>query len=272
MTGATAIEERALGPDLTRGLMLWFIALANSHYFLDAPRVLGGYPHDVGALDRATTWVLSTFVDGRAFPLFGLLFGYGVAQVVRRHGSRGRKGVRRLLWRRAGALVAIGFTHAILLYIGDILAAYGVLLAFGAWTVFWGDRWLLGWAAFFFLLTALPDAAALHDAREGPMAAELPADPGEAVVERLPVQPCYLAQSIVWAIVFTPFLLGLAGRLTVTTTALLATATWLTTVVVAARLARAGRRGPFELLLRRATYRPPGYGAVVDNVNVSVFE
>ena len=30
---------------------------------------------------------------------------------------------------------------------------------------------------------------------------------------------CYLAQSVVWAIVFTPFLLGLAGRLTVATTA-----------------------------------------------------
>ncbi len=370
--GATATAERALGPDLARGLMLWFIALANSHYFIDAPRVLGGYPAGGGPLDRAVTWTISTFVDGRAFPLFGLLFGYGVAQVVRRQHQRGKRGVRRLLWRRAAALVVIGFCHAMLLYVGDILAAYGVLLALGAWAVWWGDRWLLGWAAFFFLLTALPGGG-LTDVTAGPSAAELPPDPWTAVVERLPVQPvimllgpvgfacpfllglwacrrrilerpeahrrllgvvavvglaaavlgaqplslvlagaepvpgadafdvaralhdatgvlggagyaaafallsirladspgravsalaatgqrsltCYLAQSVVWTVVFTPFLLGLAGHATVATTALLATATWLATVAVADALARAGRRGPFEVLLRRATY------------------
>jgi len=371
--GATAIGERALGPDLTRGLMLWFIALANSHYFLDAPRVLGGYPRDGGPVDHAVTWAISTFVDGRAFPLFGLLFGYGVAQVARRHHRRGRKGVRRLLRRRAAALVAIGFCHALLLYVGDILAAYGVLLALGAWAVWWRDRWLLAWAALFFVLTALPDGAALTGSSAGPSAAELPPDPWTAIVERLPVQPyimllgpigfacpfllglwagrrrmleqpaahrrtlvavavagiaasvlgaqplslvlagavplpgedafgmagalhaatgvlggagyaaalallaarvagppgrgvralaatgqrsltCYLTQSVVWTVAFTPFLLDLAGRATVATTALLATATWATTVALSGALARAGRRGPLEVLLRRATY------------------
>ena len=65
---------------------------------------------------------------------------------------------------------------------------------------------------------------------------------------------CYLAQSVVWAVAFTPFLLDLSGRLTVATTALLATATWVGTVALSVSLARAGRRGPFEVLLRRATY------------------
>lgn len=379
--GATATRERALGPDLTRGVMLWCIALANSHYFLDAPRVLGGYPRDGGSVDRAVTWAISTFVDGRAFPLFGLLFGYGVAQVVRRQRARGRKGVRRLLRRRAAALVAIGFCHALLLYVGDILAAYGVLLALGAWAVWWRDRWLLVWAAVFFVLTALPDGASLSQSSIGPSAAELPPDPWTAIVERLPVQPvimllgpigfacpfllglwagrrrilerparhrrmlrvvavigigagvlgaqqvalvlsgahavpgedafaaaqalhaatgvfagagyaaaiallsvrlasspgrgvralaatgqrsltCYLAQSVVWTIAFTPFLLDLAGTATVATTALLATATWLATVALSDAMARAGDRGPFEVLLRRATYgRPRRAGA-----------
>ena len=36
-TGATALTARALGPDLARGFMLLFIALANSHYFLTRP-------------------------------------------------------------------------------------------------------------------------------------------------------------------------------------------------------------------------------------------
>ncbi len=374
--GATAVEERALGPDLTRGVMLCFIALANAHYFIDAPRVLGGYPRDAGPVDRAVTWVISSCVDGRAFPLFGLLFGYGVAQVVRRHHHRGRKAVRRLLWRRAAALIGIGFCHAVLLYVGDILAAYGVLLLLGAWAVWWRDRWLLLAAAVFFVLTALPDGAALTDSTVGPSAAELPADPWTAILERLPVAPyimllgpigfgcpfllglwagrrrileqpaahrrmltvvavagiaagvlgaqpislvlggvlavpgedafsqaralhaatgvlggagyaaalallsmrlarspgravsalaatgqrsltAYLAQSVVWAVAFTPFLLGLADDVTVATTALLSTATWLATVALSDAMARAGRRGPFEVLLRRATYGWP---------------
>ncbi|MDA0172195.1 DUF418 domain-containing protein [Solirubrobacter taibaiensis] len=364
---ATALEDRALGPDLARGLMLLCIALANSHYFLDAPEVLGGYPLDKSPLDQAVTWVISTFVDGRAFPLFGLLFGYGVAQVVRRNRDR----TRRLLYRRALTLIAIGWVHAIFLYVGDIVAAYGMLLVIGAWTVFWRDRWLLVWAAIFFVLTALPSAGALETAMEGPSTAELPPDIGTMLVDRLPVQlfvmflgpigfacpfllglwagrrrilerptehrrflrvvaiggiaagvlgaqplalvlagfepvpsesdfnfvsalhvlsgtlagagyaaaiallssrvrrgrviralaatgqrslTAYLSQSLVWATVFTPFLLGLADDLSIAATALLATLTWLATVVLCTTLAKHAKRGPFETLLRRATY------------------
>ncbi|WP_246887933.1 hypothetical protein [Streptomyces sp. GESEQ-13] len=42
----TAVTARALAPDLARGFMLLFIALANSHYFLSGRPVLGGYPRD----------------------------------------------------------------------------------------------------------------------------------------------------------------------------------------------------------------------------------
>ena len=47
-----------------------------------ASSVLGGYPQGGSAFDSAVTWLIATFVDGRAFPMFGLLFGYGVAQIV----------------------------------------------------------------------------------------------------------------------------------------------------------------------------------------------
>jgi uncharacterized membrane protein YeiB len=67
---------------------------------------------------------------------------------------------------------------------------------------------------------------------------------------------CYLAQSVVWAVVFTPYLLDLSDTLTTTTTVLLAVATWLATVLLADRMRRANYRGPFELLIRRITYQP----------------
>lgn len=66
---------------------------------------------------------------------------------------------------------------------------------------------------------------------------------------------CYLAQSVVWAVVFTPFLFDLSGTLTVATTALLAVTTWLITVALADWMRRTGRRGPFEVVIRRVTYR-----------------
>src|SRR5690606_10777524 len=68
---------------------------------------------------------------------------------------------------------------------------------------------------------------------------------------------CYLSQSVVWTLVFTPFLLDRSGTLTVAGTAALATATWSLSVVLADRMRRACHRGPFELLVRRVTYRGP---------------
>lgn len=354
--------------------MLLFIALANSHYFLRAPSVLGGYPRDPGGVDAVVTWFVTTFVDGRAFPMFGLLFGYGVARIAARQEHRGPRGVRRLLWRRSAALVAVGFLHAVLLYVGDILAAYGVLLFVGAWLVRWPDRRLLLTAGLFFLLGALPGGDSSTISTDPPHVTMLPPDVLTMLLDRpavsayvaslgplgfacpfalglwtgrrriletperhrallgivacvgitaavLGAQPialvlagavgvpdrstlellgplhdatgvlggcgyaallclvalrlgtdrprplvaaiaatgqrsmtCYLAQSVVWTVTFTPFLLDLSGTLTVSATALLATTTWLVTVALADTLRRTGRRGPFETLLRRVTY------------------
>jgi uncharacterized protein len=373
VAGATALSERALGPDLARGAMLLFIALANSHYFISAPEVRGGYPQDGSVLDRVVIWLLATFVDGRAFPMFGLLFGYGVAQIVRRHEATGRRPVRRMLWRRGLFLVVVGFLHAMLLYVGDILAAYGVLLLVGSWVVWWRDRWLWVWAGLLFVMVSLPSTDSMSISVDGPDPSMLPADLGAMFAERIVVQPwimllgpvgfacpflvglwagrrrllerprehrrlltvvavagiaaavvgaqpvslmlagvtnvpdpdlleligplhdsagvlggfgyaaafallgqrwaarrsrvveavaatgqrsmtCYLAQSIVWALVFTPFLLDLSSTLTVATTALLAAATWIATVFLADWMRRTRRRGPFEVLVRRVTY------------------
>ncbi len=46
------------------------------------------------------------------------------------------------------------------------------------------------------------------------------------------------------------------AQATVATTALLAAATWGATVLLAGWLGSTGRRGPFEVLVRRVTYGP----------------
>jgi uncharacterized membrane protein YeiB len=42
--GPMPVAERALGPDLARGVTLAFIALANSLYFLRGSSCPGGFP------------------------------------------------------------------------------------------------------------------------------------------------------------------------------------------------------------------------------------
>ncbi|WP_233712477.1 DUF418 domain-containing protein [Kribbella turkmenica] len=89
--GPTGPTERALAPDLARGFMLLFITLANSHHFVHGTTVFGGFPMDGSVVDRVVGFLISTLVDGRAFPMFGLLFGYGVAQIVRRQRESGQE-------------------------------------------------------------------------------------------------------------------------------------------------------------------------------------
>lgn len=210
VSSPTALRDRALGPDLARGAMLLFIALANSHYFLDAPAHLGGFPAAPSGVDAVTTWAIATFVDGRAFPMFGLLFGYGVAHVVRRQTGPPRE-TRRLLWRRAAVLIAVGFVDGLLFYVGDILAAYGVLLLLGAWAVHWRDRWLLAVAAVWFVVTALPSSDSGSTSTDGPDATALPTHLLDAVDERLFVVGFVALLGPLGFV--TPFLVGLwAGR------------------------------------------------------------
>ena len=288
LPGPTAIEERALGPDLTRAVMLWFIALANSHYFIDAPRILGGYPRDSGSVDSAVTWVISSFVDGRAFPLFGLLFGYGVAQQERAGEAERTEqhddglglwaGRRRILERPEAHRRMLGVVAVIGIGAG-VLGAQPFSLVVAGVVPLQGDE-ALGLANALHTVTGVLGGAGYAVAL-ALLSVRLAGSPGRGVRALAATgqrsMTCYLAQSVVCSIAFTPFVLDLAGRVTAATTALLATATWLATVVLADRLARTGRRGPFEVLLRRATYgrpqrpgeREPGDAASVGSARTS---
>ena len=65
---------------------------------------------------------------------------------------------------------------------------------------------------------------------------------------------CYLLQSVLFAPLLSAWGLGLGGRIGTAQAAALAVGVWLVTVAVAVALQRAGRRGPFEALLRRIAY------------------
>jgi uncharacterized protein len=128
--GATPVAARALAPDLARGGMLLLIALANVHYYLyDRPVGQHGYPARLDGVDRAVTVLQMSLVDGRAYPLFGFLFGYGIVQLAWRRGAVGLPvtAVTGLVRRRGRWMMLIGLLHGVLLWPGDIVGAYGLL-------------------------------------------------------------------------------------------------------------------------------------------------
>src|ERR1044072_820245 len=69
---------------------------------------------------------MTTLVDSRAYPVFAVMFGYGLVQLSRRQRAAGAN-ERRILLRRNTALIVFGLAHATLLYFGDFLGAYGIV-------------------------------------------------------------------------------------------------------------------------------------------------
>lgn len=130
------LSRRAGGLDLARGLALLGIALANTVGWLYGQQwTVLVKQVDTTALDRVIDVALALLVDNRGFPLFALLFGYGIGILYRASQRRGESS-RRFLARQARrhlVLLVIGLLHGIFLFTGDILAAYAIIGMLCAW-------------------------------------------------------------------------------------------------------------------------------------------
>lgn len=124
--GPVRTAERALAPDLARGAMLLLIALANAANVVFAGTPVD--PHPTG-VERIYNFFMYALVNAHAYPVFAVMFGYGLVQLTGRQRAAGAspQAARSILLRRNAWLVAFGFVHAALLYYGDFLGAYGVV-------------------------------------------------------------------------------------------------------------------------------------------------
>ncbi|MFI6478568.1 DUF418 domain-containing protein [Nonomuraea sp. NPDC050663] len=118
--------ERQLAPDLARGIMLALIAVANSAVYLYG-RPYGMRQHIIehDLIDRLAALLTMSLVDGRAYPMFAALFGYGMVQIWNRRRDDA-EGLR-VLRRRSRWLLLFGLVHAVLLFSGDVLGVYGLV-------------------------------------------------------------------------------------------------------------------------------------------------
>lgn len=193
LSAPTPVSRRALAPDLARGLMLLLIALAHVPWFLytaDLGATLS-HPADGGVADRIAQAITIVTVDGRAYPLFALLFAYGIGQMYHRQtaGGTSERDARRLLRTRNLWMVVFGLVHGALLWQGDVLGTYGVLgLVLVPLFLNRGDRVLKVWIGVLLGVGAAVAAGATAVAT----ATGLRLGPGAA--QRLPIaEPGYLA-------------------------------------------------------------------------------
>ena len=176
--GPVQAAERSPAPDLARGFMLLLIAIANTPYYLWGSEMGAGasHPVDGSAVDKVADFLIIVLVDLRTYPMFAFLFGYGMMQLYNRQVASGtpERTARRLLQRRNWLLLAFGFVHAALLWMGDVLGAYGLAGLLMVWLFFQvKDRTLLVWTWVFGILLTIGTAFAVIGAW---FVAQLPAD------------------------------------------------------------------------------------------------
>lgn len=119
----TMLQERIATLDILRGMSLLGILLVNMYaFYLPMPHIdLGSWfttPSDIVWQQNLDIYVQSSF-----YPLFSMLFGYGLAMQWQKAQSREQNfygiGLRRLI-----VLFMFGLVHAVLIWWGDILMMY----------------------------------------------------------------------------------------------------------------------------------------------------
>ncbi len=118
-------SERILSPDVNRGFMLLFIAIAN----ITTAWAMFGMRRESTALDVGVGMFNAMFVHQRSLPMFAALLGYGIGMIMAREAGKGTpfEDFKKLLFRRYGWLAAIGVVHCTFLFFGDILIPYGIM-------------------------------------------------------------------------------------------------------------------------------------------------
>ena len=158
-TGPRGVRYPA--PDVARGFMLLLIAVANVPDWNKMPTGVVGSAR-ISSTDAWWMFVRALIVDHRAYPLFAMLFGFGLVTMINRRIASGTRSylsslpgveagreptsqeeawareqatvdARRLVRRRGWWMILFGFVHGIV-FPGDIIGAYGLAaVIFAGW-------------------------------------------------------------------------------------------------------------------------------------------
>ncbi|SDW03168.1 DUF418 domain-containing protein [Paenibacillus sp. CF384] len=143
-----SFSKRKLAPDLVRGVMLLLIALAHANQNL--------LNNEATLLNQLIVFLRQIFVDGRAFPVFFLLFGYGMVQLLRAQETKEHEWpfIRKLFRRRGWWLLLFGFVHALSL-VDFTIGLYGMAMILFCWFLRLSNKKLVWIAATTLLLATI---------------------------------------------------------------------------------------------------------------------
>jgi len=110
--------------DALRGFALLGILLVNIEFIVQ-PVEIGWEPYE-STVDLVVRWFVVAFGQTKVYPLFALLFGYGLSIQVQNAKRRGTDLSARYRRRMIG-IGLLGVAHGVLFFPGDILVLYAVI-------------------------------------------------------------------------------------------------------------------------------------------------
>lgn len=121
----TELHERVVAIDMMRGFSLLGIFIVNMLAFHTPFYYINPYTWYTDPLDKETFQWIDIVLQGSVYPLFSMLFGYGLMMQFRKSKERGNSFIP-LGLRRLSILLIIGILHAFLVWSGDILITYAL--------------------------------------------------------------------------------------------------------------------------------------------------
>lgn len=121
----TEVKERVISIDVMRGFALLGIFIVNMLFFHSPYIYINPYTWFHIPDDYAAYKGIDLFVQGSVYPLFSMLFGYGLAMQFMKTQEKGTS-FTKLAVRRLSVLLLIGCIHAFLIWSGDILITYAL--------------------------------------------------------------------------------------------------------------------------------------------------
>jgi len=120
-------EERCSSLDVIRGVALFGVLLVNlmSDFRVSLAENIQTFHTHPGWANRAVDILVAGLLEFKAFSLFSLLFGVGLAVFDERAQARMVR-ANRFQTRRLLILLGIGLTHLLLIWNGDILTLYAI--------------------------------------------------------------------------------------------------------------------------------------------------
>lgn len=122
----TSLTERVDGLDFLRGIALLGIFIANMLHFHSPSTYIDPYTWYTVPSEQAAFHFIDVFVEASFYPLFAMLFGYGLNMQYEKS-LKNNSQFAPFMARRMSVLLVFGLIHGLLIWFGDVLFTYAVM-------------------------------------------------------------------------------------------------------------------------------------------------